>query len=233
MTDATIFSDGTTPPNGEAAKPVITLPDSVKDMIGEGKKYASVEKALEALAYSQRHIETLESETRTLREKVAEAASTEDVVRTVQDLLAAERAKTGVTAPVVDEAALSGLLDRKLTEREQRVRETENVSAVKSALLEKHGDKADEFYRERAKELGVTTEFLNSVVASSPAAARELLGLKPATASSAGASHSRGTIRTEALDTTNTGSGGQQKKSVMGGATTSELVDRWKSYRPA
>lgn len=201
------------------------LPDSLKDMVGEGKKYASVEKALESIPHAQSHIERLETELKEMRTQVESSKSTNEVYDTVKKLLEAER-KTpeGVK---VDEATLAELLDRKLTERETLARQQANVQSVKKALEDKYGEKAKEVYNKKAEELGVSVKFLNDVVAASPNAAFELFGVNKSNSTSVPAG-TRSTVNTDAFKPTPP----TQKTSIMGGADTSDMVAAWRAAKP-
>lgn len=227
MTDATIFDDQpATPPANEVTPPVaptIVLPDSVKELVGPGKKYTSVEKALEALAHSQNHIATLEADNRTLREKAESAVTVDTVYETVQELLKKERSTSG-SAPL-DEAALGSVLDRKLTEREANAKRAGNVESVKSALTGKFGEKASEVFRAKAEELGLSVQTLNELAATSPKAALEYFGVKPTGVPSRPSS----TVNTEAL--ASRPSDPPKIKTVMGGATTKEVVATWQEIK--
>ena len=224
MTDSTIFNDdGTTPnqPVVEAAKPTITLPDSVKDLVGEGKKYASVEKALEALAHSQAHIATIEADNKVLREKAEKALTTEDVYATVQELIKKE---SETRSPVVvDEGMIAEMLDRRIAAQRERETTEANVAAVRKALRDKFGDKAEEAYRSRAAELGIGVEFMNGLAAKSPAAVLEYFGVKPNAASVP--ARTSGSLNTDAL--ANIHQPQKPVKTVMGGATTKDVTNAW------
>ncbi|HEY6020231.1 MAG TPA: hypothetical protein VIY48_10105 [Candidatus Paceibacterota bacterium] len=232
MTDETIF--GTDDQKSEGTAGAVTLPDSVKDLIGPGKKYATVEKALESITHAQSHIAQLEAEARTLREKATGAVSQEELLRTVQELLAEERKavtaadKTHVTSSL-DENVLDDVLERKLADRERRRQEDANVTAVKAAMQEKYGEKAEEMYKAKATELGVGISFLNDVVAKSPEAASRLLGLEPKKQDS-GVAHTRGSVNTSALH--NREQAPPEHKSIMLGARTSDIVNEWRRHDP-
>lgn len=179
MADENIFGNEQKTPDGVTAPPTPpTLPDSVKDLVGDGKKYATVEKALEALAHSQNHIAKLEQEARERAAQLESAVSVEKLHETVQELLAKER-ETHVPA-AVDEAALSGLLDRALTQREQAALAQKNQDAVVTALRNKFGDKAQEVYEGKAKELGVSVADLNAMARKSSAAVLTYFDVKAA-----------------------------------------------------
>lgn len=229
MSDNKLFDDPQTTPEGDAnAQPqpaTLVLPDPLKDLVGEGKKYASVEKALESIPHAQAHIQKLEQELKELREAVAKARGVDEVYNTVQDLLKQETA-TPVPA-VVDEDSLAAILDRKLAEREAAKRAQANREAVKKALVEKYGEKAKEAYESRLKELGLGEQFVDSLIAHSPAAALELFGLKGSTPKAPAPSLS--SVNTAALNSTPKE---QPVKTVMGGATTQEIIAAWRAAAP-
>ncbi len=226
MTDETLFNDGgTTPPaNEQASAPTIALPDNVKDLVGPGKKYATVEKALEALGHSQTHIATLQEEARVLREKAEAAVSNDEVYATVQELLKAERATH--PAATLDEAAIASLLDRKLTERETVQIQAHNADTVREALVKKFGtkEKAQEVFDAKAKEYGVGVGFLTDLAKKSPKAALDLFGIKNESAPMAPAV--RGSVNTEQLSQT---ASTPQPKRIMGGASSADIMAAWRA----
>lgn len=207
--------------------PQLNLPDNVKEMIGPGKKYASVEKALEALGHSQQHIAKIEKENADLRGAAAGGVTQEEVLRTVRELLDAERDTHGA-APQVDEAAIAGLLDRKLTEREEAVLARANQQVVSKKLKDKFGDKAKEHYLAVAESLQIPVKMLDSIVAKSPDAASKLLQLEPVPANAGTAT--KGTVNTSALP--NQVRPSPPAKSVMRGASMGEVMSEWKRHDP-
>ena len=208
MTD--IFDDNKTTVVTDAT-PTVVLPDEVKDLVGEGKKYGSVEAALKALPHAQSHIARLEAEAKELREKLARQAAFDETVTALNPA-----AKT--TATPFDPKELDSVLDRKLQERaEQQAREA-NIAEFKSAMAAKFGDKAKEVYETKAKELGVGVEFLTAMVAKSATAGKEIFGLK--NAANVTTTTPGGKVNTAALPTDPS----QPVKTVMGGAKTSDMV---------
>lgn len=225
MSEENIFTEQQTPPAGEQQPTTTQLPDHLKELVGPGKKYATVEKALESIPHAQQHISTLETELKGMREKIATAVSAEQVYETVQQLLEAEKATLSTAA--VDENSLAALLDRKLTEREQAAKQQSNVQSVKAALANKFGEKAEEMYVAKATELGVGIQFLNDIVKHSPKAALELFGLAhtPTPPRS-----TTGGINTEALNAQKQPK--DKPQTVMGGASTNEMLDAWRAAKP-
>ena len=77
MADEILFAGELTPDPANAAPTTVSIPDNVKDLIGEGKKYATLEKALEALGHSQAHIAKIEADNAELRAKAEKAVDSE------------------------------------------------------------------------------------------------------------------------------------------------------------
>lgn len=222
MTD-NIFDSQPTPPVIDPPNSP-QLPDHLKDMIGEGKKYASVEKALESIPHAQTHIQRIEEENRAMRERMAELKAAEEVYKKLMENNAPP-GDTPPSGPVVDEASIASLLDRKLAERETQAKQAANVARVKDALVGKYGDKAQEVYETKAKELGVGVQFLNDLVKHSPKAAEELFGIKPKDASVAPSTPG---INTAALNNRPPQEGNAKVK----GTSTEALVAAWRAAKP-
>jgi len=225
MSDESIFPKGDTPP--EETPGSIAIPDSVKDLVGPGKKYPTLEAALNSIPHAQSHIATLEQEMKELRGSAGQGVSQEELLSTVKELLDQER-KTHGTSAQVDEAAISGLFDREFEKRKEKEIADANEKVVLQAMRNKYGDKAEEMYAQRAKELGVGSGFLTAVVRKSSDAALQLLELeKPKTAD---VTATKGSINTAALPT-NTQSV-QKPRSVMNGATTGQMIEEWRRHNP-
>lgn len=220
MSDENLFNTTQTNDGVDPQPQAPVLPDNVKDLVGPGKKYATVEKALEALGHAQDHIARIEAENADIRARAESALSVEQVHETVQELLKKERE---TRAPVsVDEAALSGVLDRALTQREAAKIAKDNANAVVGALSGKFGEKAQEQYELKAKELGLSVADLNELSKKSPKAVLGYFGIAdkaPAVAKS------HGSLNTAAL---NTGAQLPEKpKSPMSGGTTKDVQAMW------
>lgn len=225
MTNATIF-DGTTPA-GESANSQLTLPDEAVELIGEGKKYATVTDALKSVPHAQKHISTLEAELADARAKLEKATAAEEVYATVKEMLAANgrppEAGGQVQAPDWD-----ALLDRKLTALKAQETAQGNREQVKQALVAQFGDKSIEVYKQKATELGIGVETLNDLCDKSPKAALELLGVKPKPTTAAT------TVTGSTVDPSRLAASQnpQKPKSVMGGAATSEVIAAWRAAKP-
>lgn len=222
MSDSIFDGDGTTLPAPSTPPSPPALPDHLKELVGEGKKYATVDKALESIPHAQAHISKLEQEMAQLREKVAEAAAVDEVYKKLMDSMNKTGEATPPTVAGLDEASVLALLERREAEAVAKA----NVSRVKDALVGKYGDKAEEVYKAKAQELGVTPQFLNEVVRKSPKAAEELFGIKGKEIPSG---TTTGSIRTDAL---NDNRPPAKPKTVMGGATTEDVIAAWRAAKP-
>jgi chaperonin cofactor prefoldin len=226
MTDSTIFDDkAQTPPVGTPPIQTPQLPDEVAALIGEGKKYATLADALKSIPHAQSHIATLEAENRAAKERLEKAKAADEVYETVKEMLA-----QGKTSPSDKQLVLPDmeeLLDRKLAAREQAQKAKENTELVKQTLVTQFGDSASEVYKQKAAALGIGVEFLNDLCAKSPAAAFELLGVKPSRTTAP--TTSKGTVNTALLDASKNP---PAPKTVMGGASTTEVKAAWRAAAP-
>lgn len=227
MSDTTLFSTETATTETVAVQSptVPSIPAEVAELVGEGKKYKSVDDALKALPHAQSHIARLEQEAKELREKAAQARAIEDVYEALQSRQSAD--PVTAVAPAFDERTLDVVLERKLQEKKAMEVKQANMNEVKQALTDKFGDKAPETFRKKAEELGVNETFLTDLIAASSKAGLELFGLvrKDAPASAAPA----GGINTQAIMQN------QQPvkpKAIMGGATTSDMIQAWRASNP-
>lgn len=214
-TAATTATPETTP-----TPAAIAVPDEAATLIGEGKKYASVEAALKALPHAQTHIQTLESELKELRAKLEGARAAEEVYE------AMKAPKVAQQATPVDESALEAILDRKLRQKEEMAKVQANMDTFKSAMVAKFGDKAAEVYEAKAKELGIGMGFLNDLVAKSADAGKSLFGLQAK--DKALPTSAVGSINTSVLQNTQQPI---QTKTVMGGASTGDMISAWRAAK--
>jgi len=216
MTD--IFNTPTTP-EGTPAPTGIKLPDEALDLIGEGKKYGSVEAALKALPHAQKHIATLEAEAQALREQLAK----EKALAESMTALNGQRPSAPAT-PAVADVDIESVIDRKLKQTAEKQLAEANVAEFKAAMAAKFGDKASEVWTAKAKEIGVSTDFLTQLVSKSAVAGKELFGLKETAKPTPPTSGS--TVNTGALSNAQPATA---PKPVMGGVKTADLVSAWRT----
>lgn len=202
------------PPSTEPPKPEI--PETLKELVGEGKKYATLDAALASIAPAQAHIAKLEAEAAQLREQAARGESVDDVRKAVEAIL---EARGSTPAPTLDPNAVASVVDGLLSKREQEAKASANQKAVTDALTAAYGDKASEKFGEAAAAVGLTREQLSDMARTSPQAALKLFDLKPT-----GAPPLRSDLNSENFRQPAT----PQKVDIMRGAPTSAIVDAWR-----
>lgn len=228
-----IFNDET-PPSPDLEEEVVPNPPvetTYADQLGMIKntdgtpKYDSVQKALDALAQSQTHIATLESESAVtavelvdLRNKVS---STDTVDEVIARLNAIQDAPAQATPqPTVDEDAVKVLIKNALEANQNTAQREANVDLVQRTLILKYGDKASDVITAKAEELGITNETLREMSSSNPKVALALFEVSaPRTdaPTSTSVNLERDPQKPETVD--------RPSKSLLMGATSKEQAD--------
>lgn len=167
-----------------SASPYADLLGGIKNELGS-QKYATVEEALKGLANAQEYIPQVKTqlsakdqELAQLREELAKRKSVEDVIASLQpkqpDVPVVE--PTSQPSQGLSPEAVQQMIAQSLTQAKAQETYQSNVSKVRSALVSKYGEKAQEVAAARASSLGMTMETLSSLSASSPDAVLALLG---------------------------------------------------------
>lgn len=233
----TIFGEGTpaapeTTPAPQA--PQMTLPEELQEYVGEGKKYSSIEDALRSIPHAQTHISKLEQENAEYKSKVEKAMTMEELIeqmRTQQPKEDNTSQQVGVGAEDLL-ANLSGQLEQMVEQKmlldKQQEAYRANQGKVAKAFQETYGDKAEEMYGKLAEEVGMDVASLNGLAASSPASVLKMaqLGAKPKPAPSQQSSVNTGAF------IANSASQPAERKTVMFGATSADILDSWRASRP-
>lgn len=172
-------------------------------LVGEGKKFKTVEDLAKGKLESDAFIERLTDEQKSLREqleKLDAAAKEAETLKSVLDKLghkpnSGSEGKDG-NQPNPGPEEIEKLVSKMLQEREVATsRETNRKRANDELLKRFEGDqsKAKEYLDNRAKELGMSTEALGELSETSPQAFATLVGLrKPENFSGANATHMSG-----------------------------------------
>lgn len=147
------------------------IPTEAASLVGPGKKYATVEQALKALAHSQVHITTLETDNKELRDKFQNLESRANNVDAVLAEIKEGKANSPATPEVSPEAITERVLDT-LSERNKEAKQKDNLQSSSDLLVEKFGnkEKAQVALADKAKELGLEVTDLMRLAAKSPAA---------------------------------------------------------------
>ena len=190
MSDQTIFQNQNQQ-QATPATPNVQTPNSFEDLLGMvtnelgERKYKDVPSALQGLQHAQGFIGQLKSELATLKSENEalriQVERIKELENTVQTLTASVKAPPAEPqAAVLDEVALTNLLEKTLTQREIQARRQQNITKVVTEVKSKFGDKAEEVFYGKAKELGMSVEEVNELASKSPQAVLGLLGIAQA-----------------------------------------------------
>lgn len=207
----------------EAAPAVINppsefvMPDLVADLIGDGRKYKTIEDALKSIPNAQAHIEKIEGENAELRissEKVSNIDSMLEKIEANQN--------QGTTTPTVefDPNSVAAIVDDRLKLKDEQNAKNLNTQSVIDAMRNQYGEKASETFNRAATDNGLSVAELNALCQTSPKAALKLIGVNetvslPLT--------SNGSVNTESLKPAEP----ELSAKVPKGATTADMTNAW------
>jgi len=220
--NTTVFSATTENQAPQTNPPTSTsLPPEVSELVGQGKKYATVEDALKSVPHAQSHIKTLEEELQAVKAELEKR-------RTAEQLL--DEIKSGIksteppSASPITPDTVSQLVEQAFAKRQASEVSARNVEQVTTTFSDKFGEKAEEVYIALAKENNLSVAELNMLSKTSPAVVLKLAGLSGVKQQTVGKIGS--TVNTESM--IKTGDNSQLTSRVRQGASTKELVSAWK-----
>lgn len=200
MTDS-IFKD--------EQQPQVTTPssDTLTNLVGEGKKFKTVEDLAKGKLEADQFIETLKQELADLRQESATRARLEEIVDNLTSARRAEenyqeapnhRPNESPSQPQVTPDAIQHLIDQTITRREQQQTATQNRQVVKEKLKEVFGSDYVSKLESRREELGLSQSDMDSLAARSPTAFLALVAPNQGR-SNTPVSPPRSSVRSEAL----------------------------------
>ena len=163
----------------------VQIPENAYDsLVGEGKKYKDNEALSRSRYEADNFIEVLKHESKS---KDAELSALKDELKTRMtmqefvELMKTTPQNESLSGSPPDSGSqikhqdLDKLLDEKLNQRRQQELVQTNVAKARDELTKFYGASYQDKLRDRAAELGVTPEFLQSVAERSPQALIELV----------------------------------------------------------
>lgn len=180
MTD--VFSDPKTEDPKGAAPDGQNESDPLAGLVGEGRKFKTVEDLARGKLESDKFIENLTSEQKELRDYVAELESKLQKVEAVKDVMGSKGTADGdgnQPKSLPTEEILK-LVDERLNQRTAAQRARANEETANSALLKHFNNddaKAREFVKQQAERLGMDRESLKELSKQSPEAFLRLVGI--------------------------------------------------------
>lgn len=163
---------------------------TIDQFVGEGKKYATVEEFVKGFVNANQFIEQLKTE---------KSGIMTDLER-LQLQLEAQRREPAAHTPEPQKPAaavepeeidLDARIREALSGAEKERTTKQNVEEVTQKLIDTFGDetKANEIVKQKARDLGVSLEFLQDAAAKSPKGFYALIGLTASPTTQASAAH--------------------------------------------
>jgi|TARA_R110000803_G_scaffold38016_3_gene82055 hypothetical protein len=175
---------------GEANSPASTqTTGSVAELVGEGKKFATVEDLAKGKAEADVFIEQLKKEQAELRSDLDQRLSAQDLLDEIRkereaQLHASSAPAEGNTTPSLGQDDIASLVNSTIEQRETQQTADQNILTVDSKMKDLYGDKAQEMMLTKAAASNISVDFLKDIAAKSPNAFFNVLGLsdqRPAT----------------------------------------------------
>jgi type IV secretory pathway VirJ component len=185
-----IFSEAQTTGTDQGLTQTTEGTNPLEVLVGEGKKFKTVEDLAKGKLEADRFISELQRQTAELQEELKKNLYEKEVLASLQakatatgDVSNAGQKTTstteGETKPKPGEADIESLIEKTIQERERKNIASQNLSAVESHLTEAYGTEAQKVVNQKAKELGLTVQRMQELAAESPTAFLSLLGEKP------------------------------------------------------
>ena len=164
----------------QPAAPEVTGEAALADLVGEGKKYATVEDLAKGMVHGQFHIGTLEHETATLREQSGNNKGVEEVLAAIKGIQQPAATQLPVVPdpaqqPAKAELTIAEQVAAAFSARDTQVvadTEANNRATLIKQLGETYGLEASALYEKVGNDLGID---LDELAGKSPAAVMKLI----------------------------------------------------------
>jgi hypothetical protein len=223
----TVDSANATAQNNSPNQSFADLLSSIKNERGE-PKYKDVQTALEALRHSQEFIPQLKSDKEKTEQQLAalsvEVERLKTIEQSITQLNLQNTQQQATPAPQFSKDDVAQLVNQTLTKREVEILQRNNLNSVVESVQKAHGDKAQEVFYGKAKELGMSVEQINSLAAQSPSAVLKLFGIdKGVIPQVTGLPNVGGSVNTAGIQPNIESYIGRNKSTALVGATTADL----------
>lgn len=164
--------------------------NSVAELVGDGKKFKTVEDLAKGKVESDNYIKELESRLDEQREQYLKLfgesttrAKLEDLVNQIREPRPSDQGTNpaGIQdniKPSYDPSQIESVVSRKIQEIEFKKTQSENLSQVQVKLQEKFGDNYTQILNQQSQALGLSKEYVNDLAATQPKAFYRLFGME-------------------------------------------------------
>lgn len=172
----TVLQDGTTPtPTSE--------PSVVEQLVGEGKKFKTIEDALRGKVEADNHIEELKAKLAEAEAKVTKDDKLGELLKQLQEKatenVTPAPAPTPESTPQLEASDLKSLVADTVKELTQTELEAANLKLVNESLEKSFGTEAEAKFKEKINALGLSEEQAVVLAKQSPEAILSLVGSEP------------------------------------------------------
>jgi hypothetical protein len=164
-------------------QPTNTAPAStfIDQVVGEGKKYSSVEELAKGQMNGDQYINQLKEELEGIRGELDKRLTAEEMVQEIKrerEELKANQNATENTTPQYNEEAVTDLISKTFDAREGKKVAEANINVVDAKMKELYGnDKAAQVVKDKAQAMGVSLDWLQDAAAKSPSAFFSVMGI--------------------------------------------------------
>ena len=153
---------------------------TAETLVGEGKKFKTVDDLAKSKAESDTYIARLEAQTAELRADLDKRLNAEAQLEALKEELKTRAPATQtreVTPPALTEDAITALVAKTITDSEVRKTQSQNQIEANKQMVKHFGsfEKAKEAMDAKMDELGLDVQALKSVAAKSPTAFMQLI----------------------------------------------------------
>jgi len=231
MTEPTIFDNQETLPEDKPTvvdtPPAPTIPQELVELVGEGKKYATLDEALKSVPYAQKHIANMKTELAAAKQAAEEAKTELEKRQTAEDIL--NEIKSGInpqekpSGDSLTQDTVEQIVSSVLSKHEQEAVTKANSQKVVEAFDKQFGEKAEEVYTALAQEAGLSVQMMNQLAATSPQAIFKMVGFEQ---KETPAARIQPTVNTDAVKPSDNSN---LSARVPVGASTREVTERWRN----
>lgn len=168
---------------------------TLEALVGEDKKYKTVDDLAKAAVEKDRYIAQLQSEMAEARKEIGSKATLDEIMTKIREMTpSAPPSPSAQPGPESEKQDVTELVSKMLEEREQTQKVESNKSLVERTLLEKWGNDANLNLNKKASELGVTLDYLKRLSLESPKVFFNLVGLDKVQTTTPAAPAPRGSV---------------------------------------
>ena len=186
------------------------------------QKYADVATALGSIPHAQSRIDELSGEVAKLQEELQKRQGMEDMIEHMKSSSSAPESPS--VSSGLDEQAVTSILQQQLAQMEQAKAREANAATVRQAFEGKYGEKANDVFKSKAAELGVTEAQFTELAFTAPKLVMSHFdGMKAKDPQPLGG---------QGINTSTIKPSAPEYKAVMRGASIKDVVEQFKAHKP-